>query len=476
MAMRSSITFLAIALFASGCAHYPVNAPLAAVDGRTGYRFENTAFSTNSDDLLLMLAFSGGGTRAAALDYGVLEELARTGVGPPSQQHRLLDEVDLISSVSGGSFTAAYYALWGDRIFSDFEPQFLNKSVHNALRLRILAPWNTVRLFSPTFNRSDLAAEYYDELLFKGATFGDLAARPGAPFLIINSTDLTSGARFEFTQDQFDFINSDLSQFPIARAVAASSAFPVLLRPVVLKNYSASRQSWEPEWVGSALTDPAASSRLRNLALQARCYLDGDRRRFIHLIDGGVSDNLGLRGSTDRAIVDADTTGLLRTVSLQKARRIAVIIVNANTDRDYGWDFTERSPGFWDLLGLAGGVPISRYSFETTELFRETMARLAREIPAERSTMDAPGELTIYTVELHFNQLADDSDRHFFNSVPTRLQLPSATVDRLRSIAAAELARNEEFQRLIRDLRNGSNPVNFPTGMKISQSTERNSQ
>src|SRR2546425_550538 len=117
MAMRSSITFLAIALFASGCAHYPINAPLAAVDGRTGYRFENTAFSTNSDDLLLMLAFSGGGTRAAALDYGVLEELARTGVGPPSEQHRLLDEVDLISSVSGGSFTAAYYALWATASF-----------------------------------------------------------------------------------------------------------------------------------------------------------------------------------------------------------------------------------------------------------------------------------------------------------------------------------------------------------------------
>jgi len=72
--------------------------------------------------------------------------------------------------------------------------------------------------------------------------------------------------------------------------------------------------------------------------------------------------------------------------------------------------------------------------------------------------------------------LADDSDRCFFNSVPTRLQLPSATVDRLRSIAAAELARNEVFQRLIGDLRNGSNPVNSPTGMKISQSTERNSQ
>ncbi len=109
-------------LLGSGCAHHPINAPLAGVDGRTGYRFENAAFSTNSDDLFLMLAFSGGGMRAAALDYGVLEELARTGVGPPSKRRRLLDEVDLISSVSGGSFTAAYYAVWGDRIFSDFEP------------------------------------------------------------------------------------------------------------------------------------------------------------------------------------------------------------------------------------------------------------------------------------------------------------------------------------------------------------------
>ena len=86
------------------------------------------------------------------------------------------------------------------------------------------------------------------------------------------------------------------------------------------------------------------------------------------------------------------------------------------------------------------------------------------------------GGMRAAALDFGVNQLADDSDRRFFNSVPTRLQLPSATVDRLRSIAATELARNEEFQRLIGDLRNGSNPVNFPTGMKISQSTERNSQ
>ena len=117
MALKPTILLLALALLITGCAHYPVNAPMRSSTPGDGYRFENVA-STNSDDLLLMLAFSGGGTRAAALSYGVLEELRKTPVGPPGNEHRLLDDVGLISSVSGGSFTAAYYALWGDRIFT----------------------------------------------------------------------------------------------------------------------------------------------------------------------------------------------------------------------------------------------------------------------------------------------------------------------------------------------------------------------
>ena len=147
--------FLAVLLLASGCAYYPRNAPLISIDPSTGYRFRHTASPTNSPELLLMLAFSGGGTRAAALSYGVLEELARTPVGAEGTQHRLMDEVDIISSVSGGSFTAAYYALWGDRIFSDFEPLFLKKHVQTGLLLRVLAPWNQVRLASPRFGRSE---------------------------------------------------------------------------------------------------------------------------------------------------------------------------------------------------------------------------------------------------------------------------------------------------------------------------------
>jgi hypothetical protein len=57
-----------------------------------------------------------------------------------------------------------------------------------------------------------------------------------------------------------------------------------------------------------------------------------------------------------------------------------------------------------------------------------------------------------YIVELHFSQVAGESDRRFFNSVPTSLQLPSSTVDRLKQLARAELRNNPEFRRLADDL------------------------
>jgi NTE family protein len=445
------------ALLVGGCAHYPVNARLKAVNPITGYRFENVATQTNSDDTSLVLAFSGGGTRAAALSYGVLEELAKTEVGQPSDEHRLLDDVKMVSAVSGGSITAAYYTLYGDRIFSDYESQFLKKRVQTGLLLRVLAPWNLARLASPKYCSSDLAAEYYDHLLFKGATFADLTPRPGRPFLIVNATDLAIGSRFEFTQDQFDLLQSDLSKFSVARAVATSAAFPPYLGPVILKNYSAEHPAPEPEFIKSVLSNPTASSRLKNLALQESSYVDGDRRKFIHLVDGGIADNLGLRGPVERAI-KLEESGMTPQAPVKIPRRLAIIIVDASTERDYGWDSRDRTLGLGTVMGSVAQVTGNRYSFETVELFREVSARLDRERAAARAQAgdSQSAKIESYIVELHFSQLADKSDRRFFNSVPTRLQLPSKTVDRLRQLAARQLADNVEFRRLVSDLRDQS--------------------
>jgi len=454
-----------LALLLAGCAHYPVNVPFKNAAPEIGYRFSSLSHTNNSDSLFVVLAFSGGGTRAAALSYGVLEELAKTPIVWEGKRGRLLDEVDLISSVSGGSFTAVYYGLYGNRIFSDFESVFLKRNIQGRLVAPYFSPINWFRLASPKFSRIDMAAEYYDRHLFGGHTFGDLCVQGRRPFLMINATDMSLGARFEFTQDQFDLLCSDLGRFPLGRAVAASSAFPILLSPVTLRNYAGTCVSPEPSWVQSALADRPASARRRNHALEARAYLDSTNRPFIHLLDGGLADNLGLRGPLEAIITHNDAALASQWFQMDQMRKVLLIIVNASVAPDYSAGRRENSPSLRKVAQAAGRVPISRYSFETVELFKESVETWRREINQRREALSksaaAPGtqgseppldELQFYPIELDFSALPDEVERRFFESVPTSFHLPPATVDRLRAVAARMLRQSEIYRKLLRDL------------------------
>ena len=89
----------------------------------------------------------------------------------------MLDEVDLMTGVSGGSFTALAYALYGERLFDIYEDAFLRRDVEGDLLRRLFNPFNWPRLWTEGFGRSNLAEEYYDDILFHGATYGDLLKR-----------------------------------------------------------------------------------------------------------------------------------------------------------------------------------------------------------------------------------------------------------------------------------------------------------
>ena len=116
------------------------NAPGPVAPGERAYSLRAFMEQWRTSENALMLAFSGGGTRAAALSYGVLKELRDTPVHTETGTRRLLDEVHTISSVSGGSFTSAYYGLHGDGIFDDYEEVFLRKNVEGSLIRRVLNP------------------------------------------------------------------------------------------------------------------------------------------------------------------------------------------------------------------------------------------------------------------------------------------------------------------------------------------------
>lgn len=219
-----------------------LNAPLKQWEPTDGYRFSSVPSggeNNNSDSLLILASFSGGGTRASTLAFGVLRELAGQQIAWEGKTKRLLDEVDAISALSGGTFTAGYYALNRDQIFHDFEGRFLRKDWESELKSRILrSPSNWIRLWSPYFGRTHIMAELLDEALFEGKTYGDLLQRHQRPYLHIHATDMAMLSRFEFSQGQFDWICSDLSALPIARASAASAALPLALSPISYKNYA----------------------------------------------------------------------------------------------------------------------------------------------------------------------------------------------------------------------------------------------
>ena len=284
------LTFLLMLVLAlSACAHYPRNAALSSFDRSAGYRFSNLApLANNSDDLFVILTFSGGGTRAMAMAYGVMEKLKETGISWHGSERSLLDEVDIISSVSGGSITAAYYGLYGDRLFQDFSERILYRNIKEDLLKEALSLRGLFHIFSSDFSRTDLTDEYYDREFFYGATFGDM--RKARPFILINATDMIQGMRFEFSQDQFDLLCGDLSKLHVSRAVTASTSFPVIFAPMRVDNHAGECGYQPPEWLIRDYKEKDMNTGLYDQSRMLMTYLDSQRRPSIKLVDGGVSD------------------------------------------------------------------------------------------------------------------------------------------------------------------------------------------
>lgn len=462
---KIQLMLLSMVLLVAGCAHYQDNSRLDRYQENAGYRFENVPGRDNSDSLSVILVFSGGGTRAAALSYGVLEKLRSAPIRWEGKEKKLLDEVDVISSVSGGSFTSAYYALFGEQIFTDFKQDFLYRDVQGELFASLFNPYNWLRLMSFTFDRIDLAAEYYGEKIFKKQKFSDLLQRQKRPYIILNASDMTLGSRFEFTQKQFDTICSDLSDYPVARGVAASSAFPGLLSPITITNYAGGCGYPEPLWVGNALKQRNVTKRDFLEATQFKSYQDSGERTYIHLLDGGISDNIGLRGPLQALVTNHGPWGLLNMINGKKVSKVAVIVVNARNEPDTTLDRKESPPNLTSVLSTVVNAPMDNYTFDTIELLLETVREWKKDAKARSDCAEIigqkcpaavlpppPAAVEFYPVVLSFDSLTDPQERAYFKNLPTTFALPAEDVDRLIEVGGKLLGESPEYKRLLQEL------------------------
>jgi len=474
-----AVAFACVGLLVAGCATRPVNPPLELADRSKGYRAENRTIRGAASDTMVILAFSGGGTRAAAFSYGVLEELRRTEIVVNGRKTRLLEEVDIVTGVSGGSFTALAYGLYGEKLFDEYEQRFLKRDVQGELVARLLNPGRWPSLSSAGYGRSEMAADLYDEILFNGATFGDLE-RIGGPVVIATATDISTGSRLGFIQADWDLICSDLSKVSLSRAAAASSAVPFVMSPVTINNYGGTCRYRPPSWV-RAIEDPQTRARPAGRAVQRykemMGFQDGVNRPYLHLVDGGVSDNLGMRSVLEGLETLEASRGFRRTGKIDTVRRIVVFVVNSLSQPKTNWDQTERPPADVQILLKATGVPIDRYSYEAVELLKDLIDRwqTVRSLkaagafvnagnPALARAVDVP-DIDLYPVDVSFSAHPDSDERAYLNEMPTSFVLSAEQVDRLRAAAGLVVRESSEFKRLLRDVNATLLPVSAAPSM-----------
>lgn len=441
---------LAAALLA-GCSslHYPVNAPLERYAPERGYRLQNLAHPDNSDGLLVMMAFSGGGARAAALAGGVLEELAKQEIVWGGERKRLSDEIDTITAVSGGSITAAWFALHGREGLPELERRFLTSDFEHELRERALSLRSLFRFTSPRYGRIELLAELLDERLFEGKTFSALIER--RPWIVITASDMALGGRFEFTQEGFDPICSDLSSYPIARAVAASSAVPLVFSPLTLWNYAGQCGYTPPAWARSLDGTP----RKRELVRELLSYADREQRPYIHLLDGGLADNLGIRGLLEAVSIEGGFVEAMRAGGFRHVHKFVYIVVNAARSPDPEIGKSADVPSLTSVTRALATIPLSRYGFESLQLLQASIADWRREVRGARlDGPDAPvaKDIDFYLVNVALDNEPDPAERDYLRDVPTGLQLSEDQSRRIRASAARQLRGSPDLQRLLSEI------------------------
>jgi len=435
---------LLLVFLLTGCSVGAINSGISGNPQKPGYDFESR-LPDNDNRLFVVLAFSGGGTRAAALSYGVLEALRDETIVIDGQPSRLLDQVDVISAVSGGSYTAAYYGLFGDRLFEDFRARFLLRNWPRTYAWMLANPFNMARLISPGFNRSDLMAEFLNDQIFDGKTFADLS-RGARPFVIINATDLNNSLTFSFIQQQFDLLCSDLNPYPVAHAVMASSTVPPAFAAVRLKNHPGC-SSKNKLWINEALETRDLLSRKFGVAQGLARYLEPGNMPYLNLADGGITDNIGVRGSMMSPVAHRGDVkrmaGAFSEQALDKVENVLVVLVNAQVYPPYPWAVSGSEPGMLDTLEASFDA-----AFNT--LTSENIAQARREFLAwgaytSRNRKHGKPPVDVHFATLTFNQVADPARRSKYNSLPTAA-LEVEQVDALTALGRELLHQSEAYR------------------------------
>jgi NTE family protein len=431
----------ALGLAVGGCASInqtPINAPATQVS------FAPEEFLRVDDfpELAIGLAFSGGGTRAAAFSFGVLQGLDRIPVPGDRGQRTLLDAVDLVSGVSGGSVTAAYFGLKQRDALTDFRERFLVQDAEAGFSTAISLTNIFTLLDKGGANSSRSLAHWLDHAVFEGATFRDFRRQSRRPNVWISASDIYNRVPFLFSQETFAALCSDLDALPIAQAVAASAAFPVAFAPVNVETYNRRCDTPLPAWVEAAARDTGGSSVRHAVARGLVRYRDPALMRYVKLADGGVTDNFGVQGVALARSIGATPYAPLTPEIAVQLRRALFLVVNSGRGPAGHWPLQQSGPDGLTTISALADAAIESSSRAGYDYARLLIANWRNELVQWRCGLSASQvarlrgrvaawrcrDLEMFVGEVSFIDAGIERKR-ILDTVPTRFKLPTETVD-----------------------------------------------
>jgi NTE family protein len=454
-----TLLLLNCTLALAGCVsvyNYPGNQPLvsAVVPSDAG-----PTAPPYDDDVMLALSFSGGGTRAAAFSFGVLQELDRTRSGSNSAKS-LLDHVDFVSGVSGGAITAAYFGLKKRAALDDFRDRFLLRNAEEDLKTSVSLA-NLGRALGGGVNDSQFP-RWLDRNLFDGATFASFNVN-SRPWVWINASDIYNRTPFVFGPIAFNALCSDIRSYKIADAVAASAAVPLAFAPIVLETYPGGCATRLPDWIERARHNPDAQPLLRSFAEATARYHDGSMK-YVKLLDGGLVDNFGLAGMSIGMLAAQRPHEPMTERQAVRVRRMMFVVVDAGRGLSGNWTNSLEGPIGVELVTAAADTAIdasvrSSYAAFST-LINDWTAKVRRWrcglSAADRARLGLPSgwkcnDLNAFVDLVSFERLGPARSAAL-DAIATRLVLPPDQVDMLIAGGAEALRASAPYQAFRRGL------------------------
>jgi NTE family protein len=473
--MKASVAaLLAALLLLSGCGTQATDYPLAAGQASP----PQPALDANPDHPLVVLAISGGGSRAAALGAAIVKRLDNLRYAAGGGMRPLAADITIVSSVSGGSVYAADLALNGPAHANDFMDRIQNYDGIRWLERRGLDPYTWVSLQLENKTRIDLLQEMIGDLLQTTATMNSFD-QPGKPLVLLNATDMVAGQVFTFDRATLDDVCMDYDRVPVSLAVTASAAFPIAFTPVLLRNDSylssgcpGKRNAHLPYRLPLQVPGGAYANLETYRIARYRQSLrdetvheqgaDGDippyrTPVYLRLVDGGVADNSGLTALRRALLTVSGPADIGKLAAQGKLRHLVVIAVNARSDPPNKLDKSTEYTNIPTMAEAISGTLVDSASSNSALAFQNFIKVLTD----DRDHLVAQGQtqanFAVYPISIDFDQLpnataAQRQEQQQVKSIATSWTLQPGDVALLDRVAGELLWRHPCFRVLVADV------------------------